>query len=69
METSLEKIFELALKLPENERFELSARLLDTLPQENSTISLDNDSLVEELERRFADDEGSVSWEELRHEK
>jgi putative addiction module component (TIGR02574 family) len=69
MSSSLEAIYMFARKLPEHERLELAARLLDTLPQESSNLSLEDDSLVEELERRFADAEGSVPWPELRDEK
>jgi hypothetical protein len=42
--------------------------LLETIPVDDSAISLDDDSLVEELDRRFADREGSVEWSELRAE-
>jgi hypothetical protein len=38
------------------------------MPVDDSAISLDDDSLVEELDRRFADREGSVMWPELRAE-
>jgi len=63
-----ETVFDAALELPENERLALVSRLLETLPVEDSAISLDDDSFVEELDRRFADREGSIEWSELRAE-
>ena len=63
-----ETVFEAALELPENERLALVSRLLETMPIEDAALALDDDSLVEELDRRFADREGSVSWSQLRAE-
>ena len=64
-----EAVLEAALGLPENERLALASRLLETIPVDDATISLDDDSLLEELERRFADREGEVDWSELRAER
>jgi hypothetical protein len=63
-----EAVFEAALALPENERLALVSRLLETTPAEDSALSLDDDSLVEELDRRFADRAGSIEWSDLRAE-
>ncbi len=63
-----ETVFEAALELSESERLALVSRLLETIPVEDSAISLDDDNLVEELDRRFADREGSVEWSALRAE-
>ncbi len=68
MHLSSETVFEAALGLPEKERLALASRLLETTPVDDSAISLDDDSFVEELDRRFADREGSVDWSELRAE-
>jgi hypothetical protein len=68
MQLPSETVFEAALGLPENERLALVSRLLETMPVDDSAISLDDDSLVEELDRRFADREGSATWPELRAE-
>jgi len=68
MQLPSETVFEAALGLPENERLALVSRLLETMPVDESAIALDDDSLVEELDRRFADREGSVTWHELRAE-
>jgi hypothetical protein len=68
MQSPSEIVFEAALGLPENERLALVSRLLETIPVDDSAISLDDDSLVEELDRRFADREASIEWRELRAE-
>ena len=69
MPLTSESIFEEALKLPENERLTLASRLLETVPADDSTMAFDDPSLVEELDRRSADWEGSVDWSDLRAEK
>ena len=68
MQQTSEMIFEAALELPESERLTIVSRLLETMPPEDSSASLDDPSLIEELDRRFADREGSVTWPELRAE-
>ena len=62
-------VFEAALELPENERLVLVSRLLETIPVDDLSLSLDYDSLCEELDRRFVDREGEVDWSELRTER
>ena len=68
MEPNTEAIFEAAMMLPEGERLTLASRLLETASSEDATTSLDDPALMEELDRRFADREGSISWSELRAE-
>ena len=68
MQLPSETVFEAALGLPENERLALVSRLLETIPVDDSAISLDDDLLVEELDRRFSDREGSIDWSALRTE-
>jgi hypothetical protein len=68
MQSPSEAVFEAALKLPEGERLTLVSRLLETMPPEDATASLDDAPLAEELERRFADREGSVPWSDLQAE-
>lgn len=68
MPLSSQEILEAALELPEPERFTLVSRLLETMPADDGTLSLDDGGLMEELERRFADSEGAVPWSELRSE-
>jgi hypothetical protein len=69
MQMPSETVFEAALGLPENERLALVSRLLETMPPDDAAIALDDDSLVEELDRRFADREGSIEWSALRAEQ
>jgi hypothetical protein len=69
MEPNLNAVLEAALTLPATERLALASRLLDTVPAEDAARSLDDPSLLEELDRRFADREGSVGWPELRAER
>ena len=69
MQPISEMIFSEALKLPENERLVLVARLLETMPADDSAMSLDDASLLEELDRRFADPSESVAWSDLRAEE
>ena len=61
-------LFEGALQLFEEERLSLVSRILDTMPAEDLTTSLDDPDLLVELERRFADPEGAIPWSELRAE-
>jgi hypothetical protein len=68
MQLSSEGVFEAALKLSESDRLVLVSRLLETMPAEEDTTSLSDPSLVEELDRRFGDLEGSMPWSDLRAE-
>ncbi len=68
METATNTVLQAAMKLPENERLILVARLLETMPVDDGGTSLDDDSLVAELDRRFAEREHSHSWSDLRAE-
>jgi putative addiction module component (TIGR02574 family) len=68
MQAEYEIAFDAALKLPESERLVLVSRLMETMPAENSGLSLDDDSLIEELDRRFADGTEGISWSELKAE-
>jgi hypothetical protein len=68
MEQNADTILEAALMLPEEERITLASRLLESVPSGDATISVDDLSLIEELDRRFADREGGVPWPELRAE-
>ena len=68
MQSDPDTILSAALSLPENERLTLVSRLLDSLPPEDLTVSLDDPRLVEELDRRFADNSGAVPWATLKAE-
>jgi putative addiction module component (TIGR02574 family) len=68
MQAEYEIAFDAALKLPESERLVLVSRLMETMPADNSGLSLDDDSLIEELDCRFADQTDSIQWSELKAE-
>jgi hypothetical protein len=67
MQLTPDSIFEAALSLPESERLDLAYLLLDTLPPEPGLLSLDDPNLIEELDRRAAENSGSISWSELKN--
>jgi hypothetical protein len=68
MQISTDSIFEAAVQLPEGQRLELVTRLMDTLPGPPNLLALDDPNLLEELDRRAADDSGSIPWDELKNE-
>ena len=68
MQETPDAIFEAAVRLPENERLELVTRLMDTLPAELDLLSMDDPNLIEELDRRSADDAPGIPWSEIRRE-
>ncbi|MGW8256629.1 MAG: hypothetical protein ACWGMZ_03995 [Thermoguttaceae bacterium] len=69
MQLPVETVFEAALGLPEGERLALVSRLLESMPVDDAAISLDDEAIGEELDRRFADRQGSIAWHELRAEQ
>jgi hypothetical protein len=68
MQLTADSIFEAASQLPESARLELVSRLMDTLPGPPNLLSLDDPNLLEELDRRAADDSGSIPWSVLKNE-
>lgn len=67
MQLTPDSIFEAAMSLPENERLDLAARLLDTVPP--GIISEDDPDFIEELDRRFNDGSRTKPWSEIRDRK
>jgi hypothetical protein len=67
MHVTTDALYEAALKLTEDERLDLATRLLDTVPPE--LLNLDDPGFIAELDRRAADDEGSMPWSELKKER
>ena len=49
--------FDAAMQLPEADRLTLASRLMESLPPEGITVSLDDPELAAELDRRFADNQ------------
>lgn len=68
MQLTTDTIFQAAVQLSEDERMELVTRLMDTFPPEPELLALDDPNLLEELDRRAADDSGAIPWSELKNE-
>jgi putative addiction module component (TIGR02574 family) len=68
MQSNANEIFQAALSLSEWERFELASRLMATVPEEKITLSLDDENLEAELNRRSADQSEGIPWSKLRDE-
>ena len=64
--TTRDDILTAALQLPEPDRLILANQLMDTLPEDLPGLSDDSPEFLEELERRSGDQEGTVSWDDLR---
>jgi hypothetical protein len=64
MQLSSDALYEAAMKLPDNERLDLAARLLDTVPP--GILSEDDPDFIAELERRFNDGSPTIPWSEIR---
>jgi hypothetical protein len=69
MSLTSDAVFDEAMRLPENEQRALMSRLLETIPVDDSAISVDDEAFFEELDRRSADREGCVDWADLRAER
>jgi hypothetical protein len=65
---SAEQIYQAMMELPQNERFELVARLLaeDT---EDEGLVFESAEFADEIELRLNDRAGAVPWEQLRDEE
>ncbi len=68
MSSDPQAVLEAALQLSQEDRWALVSRLLESLPAEAPPLSIDAPDLIAELDRRFADPEGAVSWSELQAE-
>jgi hypothetical protein len=64
MQLTPDMIYEAAMNLPENERLDLAARLLDTVPP--GILSDDDPDFIAELDRRFNDGSPTIQWSEIR---
>jgi hypothetical protein len=65
---SAEQIYQAMMELPQNERFDLVARLLEEDADDEGLV-FESAEFAEEIERRLNDREGSVPWEQLRDEE
>ena len=68
MEANVRTVLDAALQLPVIDRLEIASQLLDTVTPDDEAIQLDDPLLVAELDRRFADREEGIPWNELRDE-
>ena len=68
MEANVQSVLDAALQLPVIDRLEIASQLLDTVAPDDEAIQLDDPLFVVELDRRFADREESIPWNELRDE-
>jgi hypothetical protein len=64
MQFTPETLFEAAMNLPEGQRLDLAARLLDTVPP--GILSEDDPDFIAELDRRFNDGSPTIPWSEIR---
>lgn len=68
MQLNSDSIFEAALRLPESERLTLVSKLMETMPDENLTLSVEDSELIAKLDRRFGQTEGTITWLDLKAE-
>lgn len=68
MQTDPQAILDAAMQLPEADRLTLVSRLMESLPPEGITVSLDDPDIVAELDRRFAQADDGVEWSQLKAE-
>lgn len=68
MSPNAESVLEAALRLPPGEQQALLSRLLQSVPAESVTLGVEDDNLEAELDIRFADRDGGISWQDLRAE-
>ena len=69
MSINFDAVLEAALALSESDRLQLVDRLMDTLPPDDVTISMDDPGFHEELNRRLNDGSELIPWSELRAEQ
>ncbi|MBN2295766.1 MAG: hypothetical protein JXM70_25260 [Pirellulales bacterium] len=68
MQIDPQSIFNAAMQLPEADRLTLVSRLMESLPPEGITVSLDDPELMAELDRRFAQSDEGIEWSQLKAE-
>ena len=68
MQTDSQAILDAAMQLPDTDRLALVSRLMESLPPEGVTVSLDDPELAAELNRRFAQSDEGVDWSRLKAE-
>jgi hypothetical protein len=69
MSPGAERLFDAAMQLSADERVALIGWLLETTPDQAIGLPPDAAALLEELDRRYADSAGAVTWVELKAER
>jgi hypothetical protein len=64
MQITPDAILQAALTLSENERLDIAAQLLDSVPP--GITSADDPEFIAELDRRFNDGSPTIPWSEIR---
>jgi hypothetical protein len=67
--TTVDDVVSAALSLPENQRLQVVARVMESLPDDFPGLSDDDAEFEAELDRRSGDWEGSIAWVDLRLEQ
>jgi putative addiction module component (TIGR02574 family) len=68
MQTDFQAVLDAAMQLPEADRLALVSRLMQSLPPEDNSVSLDDPELAAELDRRFAQSDEGIPWSQLKAE-
>jgi hypothetical protein len=69
MEITVESVLAAAMQLPVNDRLDVASHLLEADAPDDQLFHLDDPELIAELDRRCADEELGIPWQELRDEK
>lgn len=69
MSPNAERLFDAAMQPSADERVALIGRLLETTPDQTIGLPADDAGLLQELDRRYADSAGAVTWVELNAER
>jgi hypothetical protein len=65
---SLQELYSAAMQLPEEQRYELATLILNGGEDDDFAFDPDAPEVAAEMQRRLADREGAISWEQLRAE-
>lgn len=65
MSTNAESVVQAFLALPHDEQLAVAARVIELLPADEALPNMDDPDFIQELDRRFNDVEGAMTWEEL----
>jgi len=68
MQSDPQSLFDAAMQLPEAQRLTLISKLMDSVPADDNTTSLDDPNLTTELDRRFAEGDEGIPWSQLKSE-